>query len=44
MFSNLPQPQTGASIRIRWPREVFERDDRADATSKLESMDLHASE
>jgi two-component system sensor histidine kinase RegB len=41
-FSNLPLPATGASIRITWLREVFERDDRLLGPSNSELSALHA--
>lgn len=41
-FSNLPLPATGASIRITWLREVFERDDRPLGASNPELSAPHA--
>ncbi len=43
-FSNLPLPATGANIRITWPREVFERDDRPAGPSNPELLAPYATE
>ncbi|WP_186417720.1 ActS/PrrB/RegB family redox-sensitive histidine kinase [Bosea sp. CS1GBMeth4] len=43
-FSNLPLPATGASIRITWPRMVFERDDRPAGASNPELLAPYATE
>ncbi len=40
-FSNLPAPGSGASIRIVWPRAIFEADLRQSGTTKPEAPILH---
>ena len=40
-FSNRPAPASGASIRITWPREVFEADLPASGGTKPEASALH---
>jgi two-component system sensor histidine kinase RegB len=40
-FSNLPPPASGASIRIVWPRAVFEADPRPGGTTQPEAATLH---